>query len=257
MLTHQPHPPHPPINHTHQPQAKARLREIHRSLLQQHVLQLNNAQHEHIDVAAAMGWNNEHEGRNNEHEDGGADAAAAAGGAASPNAMADEVLDQALAADNAATTTHLEAVDAPLEGMQHILQPTHSDEEEEEQEENHGQWSPEPLPLESIAGQEIITQEEDEELLELLRAQVKAQEAAVLRAAAARAARGAPAGAEDADRAYRDMVQGGGAAHPMLRNLTDAAPQRGELAMRAGRLGEVDDAATRQFRVCGLMRVMR
>lgn len=188
-----------------------------------------------------MGWDN---------QDGGAPP--------SPNAMAERVLDQALAGEEEQGNEEEdaqqppEAVDAPLEGLNAHAQggtPLEEEDEEEFQEENHGQWSPEPLPLESIAGQEIITLEEDEELLELLRAQIKAQEAAVLRTAAAHAARGGAATADDADRAYRDMVQGGGAAHPMLRNLTDAAPQGGELAMRTGRLGEVEDAATRQFQV--------
>lgn len=88
-----------------------------------------------IDVPAAMGW----------AEDD------ANGAAEAPDAVVDAALDDALG-------------DVPVVGSRVDVA---------EEEDNHGQWSPAPLDLDSVAGQEIVTQQEDEELLELLRAQVR------------------------------------------------------------------------------------
>ena len=42
----------------------------------------------------------------------------------------------------------------------------------QEEEENTGQWSPAPLPTAMVAGQDVISEEDDLRLLELLRQQV-------------------------------------------------------------------------------------
>ena len=65
-----------------------------------------------------------------------------------------------------------------------------------------GQWSPRPLDAEHVAGQEVITEEEDILLLELLRAQIKYR-AARQYAQAARQAAGNTDGAAFQDRAYQ------------------------------------------------------
>ena len=65
-----------------------------------------------------------------------------------------------------------------------------------------GQWSPRPLDAEHVAGQEVITEEEDVLLLELLRAQIKYR-AARQYAQAARQAAGNTDGAAFQDRAYQ------------------------------------------------------
>lgn len=123
------------------PQAKARLREIHRRLLQQQVTQLNAINN--VDVPAAMGWAAE---AGDGVEDRADDAPVAV----------DAVLEEALAVGGGVPVAGGEDA-ADVEG---------------EEEDNHGQWSPAPLDLDGVAGQELVTQQEDEELLELLRAQV-------------------------------------------------------------------------------------
>lgn len=80
--------------------------------------------------------------------------------------------------------------------------------------------------------------------------QVRAQQAAALRKAMAGSARGPP---RMADRDLQDAVERGVTANPMMRNLTDAAPQEGDLAMRSGRMAEPEDRETRQFKVRGVV----
>lgn len=65
-----------------------------------------------------------------------------------------------------------------------------------------GQWSPRPLDAEHVAGQDVITEEEDVLLLELQRAQIKYR-AARQYAHAARQAAGHTDGAAFQDRAYQ------------------------------------------------------
>ena len=83
--------------------------------------------------------------------------------------------------------------------------------------------------------------------------QVRAQQAAALRKAINGAARGP---ARMADRDLQEAVERGVSANPMMRNLTDAAPQEGDLSMRSGRIGDPEDQATRQFKVTGMAAVV-
>lgn len=83
--------------------------------------------------------------------------------------------------------------------------------------------------------------------------QVRYREAQRFRAAAA-AAPGKPSASDvDADRTYQRLISEPGAqignTNPMLRYITDAAPQRGEVAMRSGLPPPGEDPADRQFMV--------
>lgn len=71
--------------------------------------------------------------------------------------------------------------------------------------------------------------------------QVKYQAAKDFSRAAKLAAARAGGGVSATDRAYQEMLQDSSQSgvHPMMRLIADAAPQRGEAAMRSGRSDEV------------------
>lgn len=134
-----------------------------------------------------------------------------------------------------------------------------------------GTYSPRPLPPEHVVGHDVVPEDEDLQLLELLRAQVKAKESQRFRAAATAAAAAALGSSVsvDADRLYRQMVANPraagpllGATTPLLQNLVDsraggALASLGEpssdreedrfRAIAARSMGEISDAGEAPF----------
>ncbi|KAL3159310.1 hypothetical protein ABBQ32_011264 [Trebouxia sp. C0010 RCD-2024] len=213
--------------------AKAKLREIHSDLLQQH---LDRTQHviEDVDVAQEMGW----------EQEGAQEAAGKADPASSSPLGGPSHAEEgpATAADGNGTAA------PPLNSLQQQWAPEPEEEDEEEEEENVGQWSPVPLDAQHIGNQDVVHEDEDQRLIDLLRKQVQYKEASRFRAAASAAAAGVASGLNEADRAYRQMVSDPSSSiHPMLRYLADAAPQKGEASMRSGAQAP-DDDSTRQFK---------
>ncbi|KAK9806113.1 hypothetical protein WJX72_002023 [[Myrmecia] bisecta] len=219
--------------------AKAQLREIHTRILRKHVDSMR-LEHDGVDVAEAMGW--EAEARR-EKEPAKDHAGEQAGSEAELEAQAEtEAAGDTDMGEPGPSTAAAAAVAAPV---------AEESESEEEEEDNTGQWSPRPLDPEHVIGQDVIPEDDDRALLDLMRAQVKYKEAAKFKAAAA--AGGTGSAANQADRLYQQMIsdpgRGGGGVHPMFRYIADAAPQRGEAAMRSGAvqpLGE-DAASVQRF----------
>ncbi|DBA94110.1 hypothetical protein WJX77_004695 [Trebouxia sp. C0004] len=213
--------------------AKAKLREIHRDLMQQNLDRTQLVPDEGEDVPREMGWDDDKQ-----------EAAADADTPSSPPA--------GVAHDEEGPATAGAGVTngAPLlNALQQQWAPEpREEEEEEEEEENVGQWSPAPLDAQHIGNQDVVHEDDDQRLLDLLRKQVQYHEANRFRTAASAAAAGAAPGLNEADRAYRQMVADPSSSiHPMLRYLADAAPQKGEAAMRSGAQAP-DDDPTRQFK---------
>ncbi|EIE19628.1 hypothetical protein COCSUDRAFT_67727 [Coccomyxa subellipsoidea C-169] len=205
--------------------AKARLREIHEALLRKHLDRIVAAPDHAEDVAAAMGWADEDNGKVAPERD-----------EAEIDLPMDEDTEKAEAAGQ-----------QPVEPVQE----TEEDEYEEPEEENVGQWSPRPLEPEHVVGQDVIPEEEDARLLDLLRKKVRYHAAQQFSRAAMQEAAQRGSGASASDRAYQDMLQDAttaGGVHPMMRLIADAAPQRGEIAMRSGQAPEVEDAETQRFK---------
>ncbi|BDA46670.1 probable cactin [Coccomyxa sp. Obi] len=205
--------------------AKARLREIHEDLLRKHLDRIVTAPDRAEDIAAAMGWADEDKAQAPPERD-----------------EAEIELEEDMEAQEAAARLE------PAEPKQ--VEPE-EEEYEEPEEENVGQWSPRPLEPEHVVGQDVIPEEEDARLLDLLRKKVKYHAAQQFSRAAMQAAAQRSGGASASDRAYQDMLQDSttaGGVHPMMRLIADAAPQKGEIAMRSGQVAEVDDAETQRFK---------
>ncbi|KAK9864995.1 hypothetical protein WJX84_010006 [Apatococcus fuscideae] len=204
------------LKRLHVHKAKARLREIHATMLRQHVEQMMAGEN----VSKAMGWDG----------DADEDASVPEAAAQEPAAMDEGPGDPAdpPEADEA-------DLDEPLDPQQ--------------DESNMGQYSPEPLSSSQIYGQDVVSEQEDRRMLDLLRAQVRLRETSKFGRAAAEAA-AARRGLSETDRAYQQMIsdpsQAHGNVHPMLRYIADAAPQKGEKAMRSGEQGAAAEEAPGQ-----------
>ncbi|KAK9791828.1 hypothetical protein WJX73_003147 [Symbiochloris irregularis] len=207
--------------------AKARLRETHEERLRRHVEALEAAG-DPVDLAAAMGWDRER--------------------AEQDRKDMDEELQYKAELEEA--TAKPEDDSAALPGpagahQPHGVQPpgredpaaSDDDSDEEFGEENVGQWSPAPIAPEEIVGVDVIAEEDDLRLLELHRAQVRYTMARKFKPEAALQA-ASRLGFNEVDRQWQAMLSDPGRApagvHPMMRYVADAAPQQGEVAMRAG-----------------------
>lgn len=222
--------------------AKARLREIHGGRLQAHVSVLEAAG-DPVDIATAMGWDRERAEQDRLDLDA----------ELNPDAKPED--DDSAPAQPAAVHDDSDAAvqddSAPHEPvMQQKEEDVDEDEDEDEEfgEENVGQWSPEPISAEQIVGLDVISEEDDLRLLELQRAQVRYSMARRFRPEVALQA-ASQSGFSEVDRQWQAMMSDPSRApagvHPMMRYVADAAPQRGEVAMRAG-LHSVDDRQQQQ-----------
>ncbi|PNW78408.1 hypothetical protein CHLRE_09g398650v5 [Chlamydomonas reinhardtii] len=120
-----------------------------------------------------------------------------------------------------------------------------------------GRHSPPPVRPAEVAGKDVVNEEDDFRALQLLRQQVKLQAANAFKAAAALASVPGANNQSAAERAYQALLaRGGGATHPMLRNLAAeeeaaAAGGTGFAAFRGGQFKsqeEEDAAALALFR---------
>eukprot|EP00884_Botryococcus_braunii_P020423 jgi/Botrbrau1/7064/Bobra.0165s0087.1 len=198
--------------------AKGRAREIHLAAIRR--------AEDRVDVAAAMGWDleNGHVKEEPDEQEPG------------PSGEIEEGRPQAVEPleEMAAGMSGLSPED--VKGLHVLPELEEEEEEEEEQEENVGQWSPEPLRASMFAGEDVIPEEEDVQLLELLRKQVRYETSQQFSTAALQAASKVGQQAV-ADSAYQAMVQDPSRStgiHPMMRYIAEAAPQQGEAAVRAG-----------------------
>ncbi|KAK9837652.1 hypothetical protein WJX74_002230 [Apatococcus lobatus] len=240
------------LKRLHVHKAKARLREIHATKLRQRVEQLMAGE----DVPKAMGWVAD------DDEEAVSDSAAAA---AKPPVSDEEIdLPSEPEADDMHPTAPLHsdridslphAVDEDGAGPSDTVDPGLTEGAEDDLDDasdprhdqsNIGQYSPEPLQPSQIYGQDVVSEQEDRRMLDLLRAQVRLKETSKFGRAAAEAA-AARRGLNETDRAYQQMIsdpsQAHGNVHPMLRYIADAAPQKGEKAMRSG---QHDAAASKE-----------
>lgn len=122
-------------------------------------------------------------------------------------------------------------------------------------------FSPEPVDPQEIEEEDVVSEAEDESELERLRAEVKLQYSDRFRHAADMAA-AAACQMSASDRAYQAMIldpsRHPSGVHPMLRHITEAAPQGDDpLAFRSGRAPPVEDEdpATQRMRAEAIRRM--